>query len=72
MSGKDEKKVKIEKDPFLPYKEMLIRLVGMLQQRHLLTGQDAEYILEPLGEKPQRAYPGMVFFNEKGERIDKS
>ena len=67
--GENKEKVEKEKDPFIPYKEMILRLIGMLQQRHLLTSQDAEYILESLGEKPQKAYFGMRFFNEKGERI---
>jgi len=51
------------------YKETITRLVGMLIQRHLMPTADADYILEPLGEKATTAYPGMVFYNERGERI---
>jgi hypothetical protein len=71
MNRKENKKEeRVVKDPLLPYKETILRLIGMLQQRHLMTSQDAEYILEPLGEKPGKAYFGMIFFNEKGERIN--
>jgi len=51
------------------FKETFVRLIGMMMQRHLLTQQDADYILEPLGEKAQHAYPGMAIFDKKGERI---
>jgi len=51
------------------YKETIVRLVGMLIQRHLMPSAEADYILEPLGEKAGRAYPGMAFFDEKGKRL---
>jgi len=51
------------------FKETIVRLVGMLMQRHLMPGAEANYILEPLGEKAGRAYPGMAFFDEEGKRI---
>lgn len=52
------------------YKEAIIRLVGILMQRKLLPQIDANYILEPLGEKAGIAYPGMAFFDEEGRRIE--
>lgn len=51
------------------YKETLVRLVGILRQRHSLSPVDSDYILEPLGEKAGRAHPGVTFFDAEGKRI---
>lgn len=59
----------VRKQP-LAVRETLLRLVGVLQQRHQLPKVDADYILEPLGEKASPAYPGMAFFDAKGNRVN--
>jgi hypothetical protein len=40
----------------------------MMIQRHQMPKADADYILEPLGEKAAAAYTGMVFYDEEGNR----
>jgi hypothetical protein len=50
------------------YKETITRLIGMMIQRHQMPKADADYILEPLGEKAAAAYTGMVFYDEEGNR----
>lgn len=74
MAGKEKGKKKKPISPYVrmdrKFKEVLVRLIGILMRRKGIQKVEADYILEPLKMEAELSAPGMSFFNEKGKRIN--
>lgn len=71
--NKEEQKKEKPVGPYVrmdtKFKEVFVRLVGILMRRKGLLKSEADYVLEPLGEEAGMSGIGITFFNEKGKRI---